>query len=76
MPDRELPDRLTAREAEILRLVAQGRTNNEMAARLFVSVHTVERHVQNAYRKDQRSQPRRRQHLRRGGRPVNRTRST
>jgi DNA-binding CsgD family transcriptional regulator len=51
VPDRELPDRLTAREAEILRLVALGKTNNEMAANLFVSVHTVERHVQNAYRK-------------------------
>jgi DNA-binding CsgD family transcriptional regulator len=47
----ELPDRLTAREGEILRLVALGRTNKEIAAELVVSVHTVERHVQNAYRK-------------------------
>jgi DNA-binding CsgD family transcriptional regulator len=51
VPGRELPDRLTAREAEILRLVALGKTNKEMAAELFLSVHTVERHVQNAYRK-------------------------
>jgi len=47
----ELPDRLTLREAEILRLVAVGRTNKEIAAGLVISVHTVERHVQNAYRK-------------------------
>jgi DNA-binding CsgD family transcriptional regulator len=51
VPDTGLPDRLTAREAEILRLVAFGRTNKEMAAELVLSVHTVERHVQNAYRK-------------------------
>ena len=46
-----LPDGLTAREAEILRLVALGMTNREIAATLVLSVHTVERHVQNAYRK-------------------------
>jgi DNA-binding CsgD family transcriptional regulator len=51
VPDRALPDRLTAREAEILRHLAHGKTNKEMAAELFLSVHTVERHVQNAYRK-------------------------
>jgi DNA-binding CsgD family transcriptional regulator len=51
MPGHELPDGLTAREAEILRLVALGRANKEIAAELFISVHTVERHVQNAYRK-------------------------
>jgi DNA-binding CsgD family transcriptional regulator len=49
--DSELPDRLTAREAEVLRLVALGSTNKEIAAELVLSVHTVERHVQNAYRK-------------------------
>jgi DNA-binding CsgD family transcriptional regulator len=47
----ELPDGLTAREGEILRLVAARRTNKEIAAELIISVHTVERHVQNAYRK-------------------------
>jgi DNA-binding CsgD family transcriptional regulator len=51
VPDRELPDRLTAREAEVLRQIALGRRNKEIAAELVVSVHTVERHVQNAYRK-------------------------
>jgi DNA-binding CsgD family transcriptional regulator len=49
--DHRLPDRLTVREAEILRLVALGRTNKEIAAELVLSVHTVERHVQNSYRK-------------------------
>jgi DNA-binding CsgD family transcriptional regulator len=51
MAEHERPDRLTAREAEILRLVARGRTNREIAAELGISIHTVERHVQNAYRK-------------------------
>jgi DNA-binding NarL/FixJ family response regulator len=51
VPGDELPDGLTPREAEILRLVAGGRTNKEIAASLVLSVHTVERHVQNAYRK-------------------------
>jgi DNA-binding CsgD family transcriptional regulator len=45
------PDGLTAREVEILRLVAAGRKNNEIAAELVVSVHTVERHLANTYRK-------------------------
>jgi DNA-binding CsgD family transcriptional regulator len=49
--DAELPDQLTSREAEVLRLVAARRTNKEIAAELVVSVHTVERHVQNVYRK-------------------------
>jgi DNA-binding NarL/FixJ family response regulator len=47
----QLPDHLTAREGEILRLVAHGKTNKEIAAQLVLSVHTVERHIQNAYRK-------------------------
>jgi DNA-binding NarL/FixJ family response regulator len=46
-----LPDDLTPREAEVLRLVAGGSTNNEIAATLFLSVHTVERHLSNAYPK-------------------------
>ena len=45
------PDGLTAREVEILRLVAAGRKNQEIAAELVVSVHTVERHLANSYRK-------------------------
>jgi LuxR family transcriptional regulator, maltose regulon positive regulatory protein len=44
-------DGLTAREAQVLELLAAGDTNNEIAVKLVVSVHTVERHLQNAYRK-------------------------
>jgi DNA-binding CsgD family transcriptional regulator/tetratricopeptide (TPR) repeat protein len=42
---------LSARELEVLRLVAAGRTNREIAAALVVSEHTVARHVQNIFRK-------------------------
>ena len=42
---------LTAREREILGLVAQGLTNQEMAGRLVVSVRTVETHLGNIYAK-------------------------
>jgi LuxR family maltose regulon positive regulatory protein len=45
------PDGLTAREAQVLELLSAGDTNNEIAVKLVVSVHTVERHLQNAYRK-------------------------
>ncbi|MGE3857848.1 MAG: LuxR C-terminal-related transcriptional regulator, partial [Dehalococcoidia bacterium] len=42
---------LTAREAEVLALVARGRANKEIAAALGLSVHTVERHLTNLYPK-------------------------
>lgn len=38
---------LTGRECEVLRLVAEGRTNREIAQRLVLSEHTVNRHVTN-----------------------------
>jgi len=38
------PDGLTAREAEVLRLVALGHTNAEIAGQLYLSVRTVESH--------------------------------
>jgi DNA-binding NarL/FixJ family response regulator len=44
-------DGLSARETEVLQLLTNGSTNLEIAAVLVVSVHTVERHLQNAYRK-------------------------
>jgi DNA-binding CsgD family transcriptional regulator len=42
---------LSARELEVLRLLASGRTNRAIAAELVVSEHTVARHVQNIFRK-------------------------
>ena len=46
-----LPAGLTAREAEVLALVASGRTNHEIAQLLVVSDHTVRRHLQNVFAK-------------------------
>jgi DNA-binding CsgD family transcriptional regulator len=45
------PDGLTAREREVLRLVAQGHSNEEIAAELVLSVRTVESHVASIYGK-------------------------
>ena len=42
---------LSAREAEVLRLVAHGLSNGEIARELVLSVRTVERHVANVYLK-------------------------
>jgi DNA-binding NarL/FixJ family response regulator len=42
---------LTAREVEVLRLVAGGKSNGEIAAALVVSIRTAERHVANVYAK-------------------------
>jgi DNA-binding NarL/FixJ family response regulator len=45
------PSKLTARECEVLRLVASGRTNRQVAAELVVSDHTVARHLSNIFTK-------------------------
>ena len=47
----ELDVRLTAREADVLRLLARGRTYAQAAAELGMSAHTAASHVKNAYRK-------------------------
>jgi DNA-binding CsgD family transcriptional regulator len=46
-----LPSGLTDREAEVLRLVAEGKTNKEIAADLFLSERTVARHLSNIFTK-------------------------
>jgi ATP/maltotriose-dependent transcriptional regulator MalT len=46
-----LPAGLTAREVEVLRLIATGLTNNEMAEALHLSAKTVSRHLSNIFTK-------------------------
>jgi DNA-binding CsgD family transcriptional regulator len=48
---RHYPDGLTAREVEVLRLLAAGLTNKEIAAALVVSDRTVGNHIANLYGK-------------------------
>jgi DNA-binding NarL/FixJ family response regulator len=50
-PAPPLPDGLTQREAEILALIAQGLTNPEIAARLYLSGHTVKTHINRIFAK-------------------------
>jgi DNA-binding CsgD family transcriptional regulator len=45
------PAGLTEREAEVLSLVAAGRTNQQIAAELVLSIRTVERHLATVYQK-------------------------
>jgi predicted ATPase/class 3 adenylate cyclase/DNA-binding CsgD family transcriptional regulator len=45
------PGGLTRREVEVLRLVAEGRTTGEIAARLFISAKTADSHIQHIYTK-------------------------
>jgi len=42
---------LTAREAQVLHHVAVGRTNEEIAQELFLSIRTVKKHLEHVYRK-------------------------
>ncbi|VVJ19478.1 Two-component transcriptional response regulator [Amycolatopsis camponoti] len=46
-----LPDGLTAREAEVLGLIAAGLTNGKIAAELFIGEATVKTHINNAFAK-------------------------
>jgi ATP/maltotriose-dependent transcriptional regulator MalT len=42
---------LSRRELEVLKLIESGCTNQEIAARLFISIATVKRHISNIYAK-------------------------
>ena len=46
-----LPAGLSAREVEVLRLIAAGRSNRAIAQALFISPNTVLRHVSNIFTK-------------------------
>ncbi|MET0236905.1 MAG: response regulator transcription factor [Kibdelosporangium sp.] len=50
-PPQTLPDGLTRREAEILALIARGRTNAEIATELFLSNNTVKTHINRIFAK-------------------------
>jgi LuxR family maltose regulon positive regulatory protein len=50
-PRAQLPEPLTDREQEIVRLIAVGLTNAEIATELFISTETVKKHAANVYAK-------------------------
>jgi len=50
-PATELPDGLTSREGDVLALIAQGLSNTEIAATLFLSSNTVKTHINRVFTK-------------------------
>jgi LuxR family maltose regulon positive regulatory protein len=50
-PESEWVEPLSARERDVLQLIAEGLSNQEVAARLFLSLHTVKVHARNIYAK-------------------------
>ena len=50
-PERDLIEPLSDREIEILQLIAEGLTNQEIGARLYLSLNTVKVHTRNIYGK-------------------------
>jgi DNA-binding CsgD family transcriptional regulator/tetratricopeptide (TPR) repeat protein len=53
VPAQAFPDGLTRREVDVLRLIAQGLTDGQIAERLVISPHTVNFHLTSIYRKIQ-----------------------
>lgn len=49
--DQTYPDRLTSREVDVLKLVATGLTNREIAERLGLSSRTVDAHLRSVFAK-------------------------
>jgi len=50
-PQSELVEPLSERELEVLQLIAEGLTNQEISSRLFLSLNTVKVHTRNIYSK-------------------------
>jgi non-specific serine/threonine protein kinase len=50
-PDAAVPGSLSSREDEVLRLIAAGCSSQEIADRLVISIHTVDRHITHIYHK-------------------------
>jgi LuxR family maltose regulon positive regulatory protein len=50
-PDSELVEPLSSRELEVLQLIAEGLTNQDVATRLYLSPHTVKVHARNIFTK-------------------------
>jgi LuxR family maltose regulon positive regulatory protein len=51
MPPQALPEPLTEREVEVLRLIATGLSNADAGGRLFIAPSTVKKHLENIYAK-------------------------
>ena len=50
-PSKQTDFGLTNREIEVLKLIAQGYTNNEISGMLFISPHTVKSHMIHIFNK-------------------------
>ena len=51
VPESELVEPLSERELEVLQLIAEGLTNQEIASRLFLSLNSIKAHTRNIYGK-------------------------
>ncbi|MEP7144980.1 MAG: response regulator transcription factor [Ferruginibacter sp.] len=49
--NRHLINQVTEREFEVLQLIYEGKTNQQIAQQLFISLNTIKRHINNAYLK-------------------------
>jgi two-component system response regulator DesR len=48
---KQAAEHLSERERDVLRLIAAGATNREIAGRLFLSRHTIKQHTRSVYKK-------------------------